>query len=167
MGALMANNIIDTEFNLLCNYFEKKINKIRRFKPLTVDTTGGSRKKVIYIGSPGKATAVSITLLLSVGIYLSYALTAILIWIIYIIIAIFLVPFTLKMDKAFQLRIYAMSMAIESGKMIELSLSINNNSTDLLVKAKNNLLAASNYLYEPSIERQIKNIENELKKCQG
>ena len=160
----MNEPIIDNELAELCFHFEKKIKRMKLFNPAKTANVNGNLKTTFNIGGPGKSTAIGVTLLVFIAGYMSTLSISYWFWLFYSLIAVLVIPFILKMDKAFQVRIYAMSLAMASIEVIKISSDkAGEDKIDLVLKAEKQLNDASKYIYEPSIERQLTNFNVFLK----
>jgi hypothetical protein len=152
---------IDNELEKLTIYFNKKIRKQRFFRSARIiKDKYGENRYTFFIGSPGIFTAVSITLLLFTAIYISTSTNKIYPWIIYLILCIVILPFSLKIDRVNQIRLLSMKLICEAVELLKK----NNCTTFELQKAKELLIKSSNFVDEPSVQRQIAIVDDYLKK---
>jgi hypothetical protein len=152
---------IDRELEELTVYFNKKLNKQRFFKSARIIRDKfGNQRYTFFIGSPGVFTAITITFLLFLAVYISTLSNKIYPWIIYLLLFAILLPFALKVDSANQIRLTFMKLICEAVELLKKpSCSI----TDI-ENAKKLFIKSLEFINEPSVERQLNIIKEYLDK---
>jgi hypothetical protein len=151
---------IDAELENLTYYFNKKLKKQRFFKSARlVKDRSGKSKYTFFIGSPGLFTAIAVTFLLFLAIYLSTSTNKTYPWLIYLFLCSIFLPVSLKIDRVNQIRTLSMQLICEAINLLKKS---NCNTIDIQT-AKELLVKSSNFVEEPGVQRQIKIINNYLK----
>ena len=152
---------IDRELEELTIYFKKKIKKQRFFKPdRTIRDKFGNSRHTFFIGGPGMFTAITMTFLLFLAIYISTISNKIYLWIIYIFLCAFLLPFSLKIDRANQIRLIFMKLVCEAVELLKKPSC----KTEDIENAKKLLQKSLEFVYEPAVERQLRIINKILDK---
>lgn len=150
---------IDGELEKLTNYFNKRIKKQSFFKSARIlKDKSGNNRYTFFIGSPGLATAISITFLLFLALYISTSINNIYIWFIYLFFCIIVLPFSLKVDRINQIRLLSMKLVCEAVKLLKKT----NPSVIDIQNAKDLLIKSSKFVDEPAVQRQIKIIDKYL-----
>jgi hypothetical protein len=150
---------IDGELEKLTIYFNKKIKKQRFFKSArTIKDKSGNNRYTFFIGSPGLVTAIAITILLFLALYISTSINNIYIWFIYLFFCIIVLPFSLKVDRINQIRLLSMKLVCEAYVLLKKS----NPSEIDIQNAKDLLIKSSKFVDEPAVVRQIQIIDTYL-----
>jgi len=118
----------------------------------------GNNRYTFFIGSPGLATAISITFLLFLALYISTSINNIYIWFIYLFFCIIVLPFSLKVDRINQIRLLSMKLVCEAYVLLKKS----NPSEIDIQNAKDLLIKSSKFVDEPAVVRQIQIIDTYL-----
>jgi hypothetical protein len=152
---------VDRELEELTVYFNKKLKKQRFFKSArTIRDKLGNERYTFFIGSPGVFTAITITFLLFLAIYISTISNKTYPWLIYLFLCAILLPFSLKVDRVNQIRLVFMKLVC---KAVELLKKPSCNTTDI-ENAKKLLIKSHEFVHEPAVDRQLNIIKEYLGK---
>jgi hypothetical protein len=152
---------LDADFKILTDYYRKKLSKKSILNSVRFKKISDGKKKVFHIGIPGKASAMCISILLIIAFYLSTASYNIFMWVMYILLILLCLPLSFKVDKVIQIRTLAMSLACESRKLLEeVCKDFEHVNGEKIDKIKQLLIESTKYVYEPSVEKQIKLLDD-------
>ena len=163
----MQNVRISEEFKQLYDVYKKKFENQKAFKSMRYkkgDNASGT--PTFYVGVPGLAVAITISVVMLATVYLLYFPFKWYIWAPYVIAVFFAFKIAMKYDKARQIRymvwsLFSMSMAIiekvEDAEDFE-------HKKQSYEKAKDFLQKAHSWVDEPALAAQIAEFEKIMPK---
>jgi len=146
----------------LCSLYEKKYSKGSSLKPYKYyKNKDGKNEPVFFVGVPGMTVAFTLTILMVFMISLASFKASTWMWVVFVILAVFIIRMAMKIDKAKQIRY--MALTISKHAMINLEKSQNEEdlekSMDMIDKARHLLDKAYTYVDEPALKEQIDEID--------